>query len=104
MNTIAPAIPHTAYITYRVSAIDYLATLPMCIRRHLMEVIEAKAQYPQDQMIVNSWTFELPDHIFRCMKTFVYRPGLRVIFHCTSDGISIDKIAWRCDDPYGDGH
>jgi hypothetical protein len=74
------------------------------IRAHLIDVIREKAQHADTQMVVISWTLDgCWPHIERAIKDYAYRPGIRCLFHKTHEGITIDKIDWRCNDPYGDG-
>lgn len=91
-------------VRYTRTAQDAFCALPECVQRYLSGVISAQAQYGHEQMCVVGWTFDLPDHIYRCIKALMYKPGIRVIFHFeTACLITIDRIAWRDADPYLDG-
>lgn len=91
-------------ITLKMQAADFLAALGPSVRHDLIDAIREKAQHPDFQMVVSGMTCNLPDHIYRAMKWYVVRPGIRAIFYRTPDGIVIVKIAWRDQDPYGDGY
>lgn len=92
-------------ITVCPSAVSEFKTIPECVRLHLIDVIKREAPRASTKPLVIGWTMDgNRPHIFRVIKDYVYSPGHRVIFHCTADGISIDRVAARCDDPYMDGH
>ena len=83
----------------------YLKSQDKCLQDWLISVIRDEAQRPAAQMVVTGWTCDLPDHIYRAMKTYIPRPGYRIIFHMSArDCIVIDRIARRDQNPYGDGH
>lgn len=94
----------TAKIIVKGEAVNWLNAQPKNVRQHIIDMIREKAQHPTDQMVVTGMTFDLPDHIFRAMKSYVFKPGIRVIFYITTAGVCVTRIAWRCDDPYGDSH
>ncbi len=91
---------------FSVEACQYVDSLPLEVSQYIRAVVDDMSQEPvvSRQMLVSSWTINLPDHIYRAMK--IYRtPGYRVIFHRLSKrGVYIDKIAARCDNPYEDGY
>jgi hypothetical protein len=91
-------------ITLKSEAVQFIQALPAHTKTALIDFIRTEAQRTSKQMVINGMTCTIPDHIYRCMKWYVTCPTIRIIFHCTRDGISITRIAYRCDDPYGDGH
>lgn len=93
-------------VTYSLEAKAYLYHLPDNIANYIRRSIDTLAQEPLvgKQMVVTSWTINLPDHIYRAMKLYAYSPGYRVIFHRESGCVvAIDRIARRDENPYGDG-
>ena len=86
---------------------QFLQELPSDRRAYLIDVIRQKSLHTSDQMPVLSWCFDDTwPFIERAIKDYRYAPGIRILFHVVRnpDGIKIDPIAWRCDNPYGDGH
>lgn len=93
-------------ITLSEEAARFLDSVPALVRDHMVKVIRAKAQQPETQMCVISWTADPAwPWIERAMKDYRFKPGIRVLFHIVKRGslIHVDRIAYRCDDPYGDG-
>ncbi len=94
-------------VKYSGPANLYLDELPAAIASYIRRSITTLAQEPMvsRQMVVMGMTINLPDHIYRAMKLYAYQPTYRVIFHREPGNVVyIDKIAARCDNPYGDGH
>lgn len=91
-------------IMLKPDAAQFLQSLPCNVKNDLISAIREKAQHPEFEMVIVGWTCELPDHIYRAIKWYTIRPGIRAIFYRTQDGITIVRIAWRDCDPYLDQH
>lgn len=94
----------TCKVTLKPEAAHFLQSLPTPVKCALIDFIRTEARRADKQMVVKSWTLDLPDHIYRTFKWYAERPGIRAIFYRTHDGLTIVRIAWRCDDPYLDSH
>ena len=91
----------TIYVTFECQAKQWLNRQTTPVQSEIIGMIKAKAPYASKQMIVISWTEDMSyPHIERAMKNYRWSPGIRVLFHMTATGFSVDQIDWRDCEPY----
>lgn len=91
----------TTKIMLKPDAVNFMLRLPCNVKSALIDFIRSEAQHADTAMVVISWTFDDTwPHIERAMKWYATRPTIRILFHRTHEGITIDRIAYRDCDTY----
>lgn len=90
-------------VMLKPDAAAFLQSIPADLKCALIDFIRHEVQHADKAMVVVSLTCDGSwPWIERAFKFYASRPTVRILYHLTHEGITIDKIAYRCDNPYGD--